>query len=59
MQNGFINRRGAETPSFNELTEQAIGINSDVPVSKSGIKCIANNFQDPASPRPCGDIKFG
>jgi len=153
MQNGTVNRRGAETQSFNELTERVIGacieihralgpgllesayeeclcyelsqtgikferqkplpvhykdvnldcgyrldlvveekiiielkavesllpiheaqlltylklsgitlgllINFNVAMLKHGIKRIVNNFQDSASPRLCGEIKFG
>ena len=94
MQNGTMNRRDAETPSFNELTERVIGacieihravgagvllpidqaqmlaylklsrltlgllINFNVPVLKSGIKCIANHFQDFASPRLSGEFRL-
>jgi GxxExxY protein len=34
-------------------------INFNVAMLKQGIKRIVNNFQDSASPRLCGEIKFG
>ena len=34
-------------------------INFNVAMLKHGIKRIVNNFQDSASPRLCGEIKFG
>ena len=37
----------------------ALLINFNVPVLKAGIKRVVNNFQNSASPRLSGEIKFG
>ena len=51
----------AQLLTYLKLSALTLGllINFNVPVLKSGIKRIANNFQDSASPRLCGEIKFG
>jgi GxxExxY protein len=51
----------AQLLTYLKLSSLTLGllINFNVPVLKSGIKRIANNFQDSASPRLCGEIKFG
>ena len=51
----------AQLLTYLKLSGLTLGllINFNVPVLKSGIKQIANNFQDSASPRLSGEIKFG
>jgi len=51
----------AQLLTYLKLSGLTLGllINFNVPVLKSGIKRIANNFQDSASPRLSGRIKFG
>ena len=51
----------AQLLTYLKLSGLTLGllINFNVPVLKSGIKRIANNFQDSASPRLRGEIKFG
>lgn len=51
----------AQLLTYLKLSGLTLGllINFNVPVLKSGIKRIANNFQDSASPRLSGGIKFG
>jgi GxxExxY protein len=51
----------AQLLTYLKLSGLTLGllINFNVPVLKSGIKRIVNNFQDSASPRLGGRIKFG
>ena len=51
----------AQLLTYLKLSGLTLGllINFNVPVLKAGIKRIANNFQDSASPRLGGEIKFG
>ncbi|HZF00553.1 MAG TPA: GxxExxY protein [Methylomirabilota bacterium] len=51
----------AQLLTYLKLSGLTLGllINFNVPMLKNGIKRIANNFQDSASPRLCGEIKFG
>ena len=51
----------AQLLTYLKLSGLTLGllINFNVPVLKSGIKRIANNFQNSASPRLGGEIKFG
>lgn len=51
----------AQLLTYLKLSRLTLGllINFNVPVLKAGIKRIANNFQDSASPRLGGEIKFG
>jgi GxxExxY protein len=51
----------AQLLTYLKLSGLSLGllINFNVPVLKSGIKRIVNNFQDSASPRLRGEIKFG
>jgi len=51
----------AQLLTYLKLSELTLGllVNFNVPVLKSGIRRVANKFQDSASPRLCGDIKFG
>jgi GxxExxY protein len=51
----------AQLLTYLKLSSLTLGllINFNVPVLKLGIKRIVNNFQDSASPRLCGEIKFG
>jgi len=51
----------AQLLTYLKLSGLTLGllINFNVPVLKSGIKRIANNFQDSASLRLGGEIKFG
>jgi len=51
----------AQLLTYLKLSGLTLGllINFNVPVLKSGIKRIANNFQDSASPRLRDEVKFG
>ena len=51
----------AQLLTYLKLSGLTLGllINFNVPMLKNGIKRIVNNFQDSASPRLCGEIKFG
>ena len=51
----------AQLLTYLKLSDLTLGllINFNVPVLKAGIKRIANNYQSSASPRLCGEIKFG
>lgn len=51
----------AQLLTYLKLSNLTLGllINFNVPVLKAGIRRIANNYQDSASPRLCGEIKFG
>jgi GxxExxY protein len=51
----------AQLLTYLKLSGLTLGllINFNVPMLKNGIKRIANNFQDSASPRLGGEIKFG
>ena len=51
----------AQLLTYLKLSGLTLGllINFNVPMLKNGIKSIANNCQDSASPRLCGEIKFG
>jgi GxxExxY protein len=51
----------AQLLTYLKLSGLSLGllINFNVPVLKSSIKRIVNNFQDSASPRLRGEIKFG
>ena len=51
----------AQLLTYLKLSGLTLGllVNFNVPVLKSGIKRIANTFQDSASPRLGGEIKFG
>jgi GxxExxY protein len=52
---------GAQLLTYLKLSGLTLGllINFNVAMLKQGLKRIANNFQDSASPRLCGEIKFG
>jgi GxxExxY protein len=51
----------AQLLTYLKLSGLTLGllINFNVAMLKQGIKRIVNNFQDSASPRLCGEIKFG
>jgi GxxExxY protein len=51
----------AQLLTYLKLSGLTLGrlINFNVALLKQGIQHIANNFQNPASPRLCGEIKFG
>jgi len=51
----------AQLLTYLKLSGLTLGllVNFNVPMLKNGIKRIVNNFQDFASPRLCGEIKFG
>ncbi|HEY2328388.1 MAG TPA: GxxExxY protein [Verrucomicrobiae bacterium] len=51
----------AQLLTYLKLSGMTLGllINFNVAMLKQGIKRIVNNFQDSASPRLCGEIKFG
>ena len=51
----------AQLLTYLKLSGLTLGllINFNVPVLKAGIKRIANNFEDSASPRLGGEIEFG
>jgi GxxExxY protein len=51
----------AQLLTYLKLSGMTLGllINFNVGMLKHGIKRIVNNFQDSASPRLCGEIKFG
>jgi GxxExxY protein len=51
----------AQLLTYLKLSGLTLGllINFNVVMLKQGIKRIVNNFQDSASPRLCGEIKFG
>jgi GxxExxY protein len=51
----------AQLLTYLKLSGLTLGllVNFNVPMLKNGIKRIVNNFQDSASPRLCGEIKFG
>ena len=51
----------AQLLTYLKLSSLTLGllINFNVAMLKQGIKRIVNNFQDSASPRLCGEIKFG
>jgi GxxExxY protein len=51
----------AQLLTYLKLSSLTLGllINFNVAMLKHGIKRIVNNFQDSASPRLCGEIKFG
>ena len=51
----------AQLLTYLKLSGLTLGllIDFNVPILKAGTKRIANNFQDSASPRLCGETKFG
>jgi GxxExxY protein len=58
---GLLPIHEAQLLTYLKLSGLTLGllINFNVPILKSGIKRIVNNFQDSASPRLCGEIKIG
>ena len=57
---GLLPIHEAQLLTYLKLSGTTLGllINFNVPVLKSGIKRIANNFQDSASPRLSGDFRL-